>query len=422
VTEYRSVLERAGESAPSPDLPLERVLQRRDRRHRDQRIRAAVLGIAIAIAVGWVGVNAIRSTPQPADDRSEELGILRANGEVLDFTGHSFDVPGDLVTLNPETGEERVLVEDLEHVYSANWSADGRWVAYASMQPGSANGVVELWVVGSSLAPHRIATYGNGDLFAAGSMGWVWSRTGAKLLTADLSSTDDNGQSIERSALAVTDFTTGETTDLGSIEGYAGYSPAWSPDGTRIALKTGNGSLYSVDLGSGERSLLAHFTENDHDQGSSIESIQWSPDGTHLSVVTSLGDGGQRLYVMDADGSNVRVLSEGHELLLEAWSPDGTRLAFAEGSQAEGDVRVLVAPTDGSDPAEIGIIPFVGCTYHYKCGITWSPDGSTIGIAKDKGVDYALAADGSVEAEPLDDLTYRSWASGCTECGYQPGT
>ena len=79
MTEYRSVLERAGSNAPQPDLQVERVLRRRDRKRRNQRIRAGVLGLAIAIAMGWLGVNAIRSTsPVPADDPTppEGLGIF----------------------------------------------------------------------------------------------------------------------------------------------------------------------------------------------------------------------------------------------------------------------------------------------------------------------------------------------------------
>ena len=77
MTEYRSVLERAGTSAPPPDLPLERVLRRRDRKRRNQRLRAGVLGIAIAILAGWWGIHTITSTqPKPADDRSERLGVF----------------------------------------------------------------------------------------------------------------------------------------------------------------------------------------------------------------------------------------------------------------------------------------------------------------------------------------------------------
>jgi Tol biopolymer transport system component len=267
--------------------------------------------------------------------------------------------------------------------------------------------------VGASLAPHRIATYGNPDLFADGAVGWVWSRTGGKLLTASLSSLDDNAQSIERSALAVTDLATGETTDLATIDGYAGYAPAWSPDETRIALVSGD-RVFSVDVRSGDRSLLARFPDVDPD---STAEIQWSPDGTHIAIERDAGDAGERLWVMNADGSDVRLLAEGYELILAAWSPDGSQLAFAEGSQST-DIRILVAPLDGSDPAEIESVPFVGCIYNYECGVTWSPDGSAIGFHKDNGEDSMIAANGSGEAEPIDDLTYRSWAGGCTDCGY----
>jgi hypothetical protein len=79
VTEYRSVLERAGSNAPEPDLQVERVLRRRDRKRRNQRIRAGALGLAIAIGVGWLGVNAIRSTPPvPAAPGGAETGPAKA--------------------------------------------------------------------------------------------------------------------------------------------------------------------------------------------------------------------------------------------------------------------------------------------------------------------------------------------------------
>jgi hypothetical protein len=54
---------------------------------------------------------------------------------VLSFTGVPNETPGDLVAVNPETGEERVLVEDV--VYSARWSANGSWVAYEASDCGS---------------------------------------------------------------------------------------------------------------------------------------------------------------------------------------------------------------------------------------------------------------------------------------------
>ena len=154
----RDFLERALQSfEPQPGL-TERVYRRREQKRRNQRIRAGVLGLAIAIGVGWLGVNAIRSTPSPADRPTPSPGILRTNGEVLTFTGNSrlsHRVPGDLVVVNPETGEERALVEDLRVAHSARWSADGRWVAY---ETEGADGWWQLWVVSASQEPRLVAT------------------------------------------------------------------------------------------------------------------------------------------------------------------------------------------------------------------------------------------------------------------------
>jgi hypothetical protein len=68
VTEYRSVLERAGSNAPPPDLQLERVLRRRDRKRRNQRIAAGVVGIAVFVAAVWIvtGVGSLDRSQAPA--------------------------------------------------------------------------------------------------------------------------------------------------------------------------------------------------------------------------------------------------------------------------------------------------------------------------------------------------------------------
>jgi Tol biopolymer transport system component len=418
MSDPRSLLERESRRFIQADGAFERLQRRRDHKRRNQRIQAGVLALAIAIAVGWLEVNAIRSTPRvPADE-----SFARANGEVLSFTGVPRETPGDLVAVDPESGHIRVLVEDLEDVLSATWSADGRWVAYVTPTPGSAWGFLELWVVGGSQEPRRIAAGSDPDLFAADSVGWgVWSRTGAELLTARRSSLDDNPQTIERSTLTVTDFATGETMDLGSIEGDAGHAPAWSPDGTRIALASEDGGVFSADLRSGDRTLLARLPSVDRD---SVEEIRWSPDGTHIAVVNTRGDGEARLFVMDADGSDVRVLADNYHPIGLAWSLDGTRLAFGQGVQADGAISIWVVSMDGTDPAEIGFVPLDGCTYAYKCGMTWSPDGSAIAFGKDEGEDSVIAADGSDkakifrsgEADLIDELTYQSWAGGSYSC------
>jgi hypothetical protein len=66
VTEYRSVIERAGSNAPLPDLQLERILRRRDRKRRNQRIAAGMVGLAVFLAaIALVAISPIDRTVTP---------------------------------------------------------------------------------------------------------------------------------------------------------------------------------------------------------------------------------------------------------------------------------------------------------------------------------------------------------------------
>jgi hypothetical protein len=90
MSENRSTLERELERLSPPRIPFDQLVRRRDRKRRDQRIRAGALGIAVLIAVGWWGFSAIRSAPPvPADDPtptpapSEDLRIFERGDPVL---------------------------------------------------------------------------------------------------------------------------------------------------------------------------------------------------------------------------------------------------------------------------------------------------------------------------------------------------
>jgi dipeptidyl aminopeptidase/acylaminoacyl peptidase len=276
--EVREMLHRRADAVPVTPVDPAPPVRRARRRLLVNGVVATVAAAAIAVTV-VAGADAIRSAPIPADRPTARPAVLRPNGEVLRYTGgRSYPSSGDLVAVNPATGEERVLVENLSNVTSAEWSADGRWIAYQRHSPDSAaTREMELWVVGASLEPRRVATGGNPGLFASLGLYWTWSPTGAQLAT------------IARSKLGTIDLTTGETTDLGKVvadllsENF-GPTWSWSPDGTRIAFVTPGGAIDSVDVRTGERSLLVHLPGENLD---SISEIDWSPDGAHLALVSS---------------------------------------------------------------------------------------------------------------------------------------
>jgi Tol biopolymer transport system component len=84
------------------------------------------------------------------------------------------------------------------------------------------------------------------------------------------------------------------------------HAPSWSPDGTRLAFvsdRVPRAGIYVFNHETGETEFL--------EEGNSPE---WSPDGTTIAFERD-----DDLYVMDADGSNVRLFIE------NAYSPNWDR-------------------------------------------------------------------------------------------------
>src|SRR5688500_530147 len=99
----------------------------------------------------------------------------------------------------------------------------------------------------------------------------------------------------------------------------------------------------------------------------------WSPDGRKLAF-TSFRDGNAEIYVMNADGSGQKRLTSDQAFDANpTWSPDGTRIAF-QSDRAIGRTEIYVMHADGGDPARLTYSAWDVENYEPA----WSPDGTKL--------------------------------------------
>jgi TolB protein len=100
----------------------------------------------------------------------------------------------------------------------------------------------------------------------------------------------------------------------------------------------------------------------------------WSPDGKMIAFARS-GDGNVEIYVMQADGSNPHGLVGGYQ---PAWSPDGKRIAFTIGGPGlNDDSYVYTVNAEGTGGTYIA-----GDYWPYEAASdpAWSPDGTRLAL------------------------------------------
>jgi dipeptidyl aminopeptidase/acylaminoacyl peptidase len=194
----------------------------------------------------------------------------------------------------------------------------------------------------------------------------------------------------------------GPTTRLAT----RGYQPTWSPDGQKLAYGCGGICIVNLDGTEPTRITPAAPVSQNHDVCIRDSDPAWSPDGSTIafsrwpdahipeSMCLTLGvaldfpfDFSTQVWLIDADGSNLRPLRNDGEIIWgylgwPSWSPDGSRLAFYH----LDEIDVVSVDRSGlvtairQDPVNWNAL--LGSP-------AWSPDGSEIVFGTPGGWGFA---------------------------------
>jgi len=225
----------------------------------------------------------------------------------------------------------------------------------------------ELKIVDSDGAETRAITTGRGVLSPA------WSPSGEAVVFTVLGNTGTQVQEL--------DVKTGKTRRVSQIRAGLNITPVYQPNGNGIlyARGTGNGTdlvFASMDSTEPKRITIGRGTDN--------TSPSYSPDGTQVAFISGRS-GSPQVYIMDADGSNVQLLTPYKPGVRSYraspdWSPDGRAIAY---EQQNGNFQVWMIDLRDRVPKQL-------TSEGENEDPSWAPDGRHLVFTSSRGGDKQL--------------------------------
>ena len=195
-----------------------------------------------------------------------------------------------------------------------------------------------------------------------------WSPDGSKIVFASDLNTPLRGFPFQD--IYVMNADGSNFTQLTNDHGFADH-PFFSPDGTRILFDFGAATgpppgmepatfdLYVMNADGSNQTPLTHTVVAPCNvspcPGGSNRAGAWAPDGHHIAFVSDRAGNGNQIYVMEADGNNVKQLTNvAGGASNPTWSPDATLIAFDAGGaiwlmNADGTAPVAITAASESD-------------------------------------------------------------------------
>ncbi|MCI0745222.1 MAG: hypothetical protein L0Y58_07445, partial [Verrucomicrobia subdivision 3 bacterium] len=263
-----------------------------------------------------------------------------------------------IFTITPDGTNKKQLTFEGENG-RPDWSPDGRWITFISIRDGKA------WVAVMD------ADGSNQQLLVEGAAP-DWSPDGEQIA---FSRPDERQIAqiwvVTADGSGVRQITQSDTSKVG---------PSWSPDGKEMVfiLATNPGSptdpqpeigIMNSD-GTNERILTTEDRTNTDGRGTVCETANdanapaWSPVDNRIAFWSGIENQYGQVWVINSDGTGSQQLTEdcSHRNSDDpSWSPDGTKILFSTGRSGRNELWVMDA--DGSNEKRLSDIdagPFPG--------------------------------------------------------------
>jgi Tol biopolymer transport system component len=287
------------------------------------------------------------STPSPTSTasfvRSTPASIQRLPARIAYIAPGVPNILGNVIGVFDQDYTQTILVEGCLFCNSLAWSPDGKWIAFNATFKVGADG--QIYLVNVENGEIRQITHDPPP-----KSGISWSPDGKYLIYAEEGDT---------SALVIRRIDGTFVKKITTISGN-GFSPVWSPDGSKIAFLysrerfKGSTKLWIMDQDGGNPRQLT-------DAPIVYNTLSWAPDGESILFLSSTSC--NKLYSVQIDGSNLqKVLDYPGCIENPSWSPDGNYIMFI-GSDRESDLptsskwKIYIAFANGSGISRLAVNP-----------------------------------------------------------------